>query len=103
MGELALDNTMSSTVIDITTGGILGIVSSPTFNAEKLSQKISQDEWSAVIKDPRNPMFNRAYQAQYAPGSTFKIIVAMAALERGFDPSKTFHCSGSHKVGSHTF
>ena len=74
MGELALDNTMSSTALDITTGGILGIVSSPTFNAEKLSQKISQEEWSAIIKDPRNPMFNRAYQAQYAPGSTFKII-----------------------------
>lgn len=103
MGELALDNTMSSTVIDVTTGGILGIVSSPTFNAEKLSQKISQEEWNTIIKDPRNPMFNRAYQAQYAPGSTFKIIVAMAALERGFDPSKTFHCNGSHKAGSHTF
>ncbi len=103
MGELALDATMSSVLIDITTGGILGIISSPTFNAEKLSQKISHHEWSEILKDPRDPMFNRAYQAKYAPGSTFKIVVAMAALERGFDPNKTFYCNGSHKAGSHTF
>ena len=103
MGELALNNTMSSVLIDIPTGGILGIISSPTFNAEKLSQKISQEEWTQITQDPRNPMFNRAYQAQYAPGSTFKIIVAMAALNKGFDPSKTFHCNGTHKAGSRTF
>lgn len=91
---------MSSVVIDIPTGNILALISCPTFNVEKLSQKISEEEWNAIIENPKKPMFNRAYQAQYALGSIFKIIVATTALKHKVDPNQTFKCTGKHRIGN---
>jgi len=103
MALLSNGEKMSSVLMDVRTGNILGMVSSPMFNSEKLSQKISQDEWQEIAKDPQKPMFNRSYQAQYPPGSVFKIIVALAALENGFNPNKQFYCNGKHKIGRQVF
>ncbi|MDA0617229.1 MAG: penicillin-binding protein 2, partial [Proteobacteria bacterium] len=103
MHTLAQNTAMSSVLMNVNTGNIVGMVSSPTFNSTQLSQKISQDEWQKIAQNPANPMLNRAYQAGYSPGSIFKVIVALAALKAGVSPDKQFYCNGKHKVGSQTF
>ncbi|MFT4968217.1 MAG: penicillin-binding protein 2 [Candidatus Deianiraeaceae bacterium] len=103
MSELAGTNVVSSSVVNIQTGNIIGIVSSPNFNSERLSHKITQMEWRGIVEGNDNPMLNRAYQATYAPGSLFKVVVALTALLKGINPKKTFHCNGKHKVGRRTF
>lgn len=103
MLSLSGNRTMSSVIMNSTNGNILGIVSSPTFDANKFSQRISSEEWNDIIHDKRKPMFNRVYQAQYPPGSIFKIIIAIAALQNGYNPERKFYCNGSHQVGRQTF
>ncbi len=65
---------------------------------------IEPEAWSALISDPYHPMTNKAIDGQYAPGSTFKVLVALAALEHGLvDPSDTVYCNGSMVLGNHRF
>ena len=63
------------------TGEILGIVSSPSFDPNSFAKGVSSDDWNEIMNDKKVPMLNRAIQSQYPPGSTFKIITAIAALE----------------------
>ncbi len=81
--------------MDPETGEILGLVSAPSFDPNKFAQGISSDEWAAIAEDKNYPMINRAIQSQYPPGSTFKIITAIAALEEGiFDINTKVDCKG---------
>lgn len=100
MYSLTDKSAMSSVVMDIQTGNILSMISSPTFNSEQISQKISKDDWSSIALNPKKPMFNRAYQARYVLGSVFKIPVAITALKHGIDPKKKFKCTGTHFIGN---
>ena len=85
-------------------GDVLVMASSPGFDPNLFSRSIDADEWQTLIKSPNNPLMNRALQSQQPPGSVFKIIVALAALEEGLiDPQKTFTCPGSFDFGSHVF
>ena len=60
--------------------------------------------WNAYLNDKRHPLENKALKGQYPPGSTFKIITALAALEEGIiDADTTFECNGSYTVGNTTF
>ncbi len=63
------------------TGRILAMVSTPAFDSNVLSGRISKDDWKAIVENPRNVLMNRVLQAQYPPASTFKPIHAAAALE----------------------
>lgn len=73
-------------VMDTTNGDVLAMVSSPAYDPNEFVSPLSHDRW-AVLNDPRlRPMFNRATQGAYNPGSIFKIITALAALEHGLDP-----------------
>lgn len=103
MSQLANGRRMSSVLMNIQTGGIIGMASSPSFDSGKLSQKITNDEWVSIINNPEKPMLNRAFQAIYQPGSIFKIIVALASLEQGVNPEKEFYCNGTHRVGRKVF
>lgn len=100
---LAQNAVMSSVLMEVNTGNVVGMISSPTFNSTQLSQKISQDEWQKILQDPNNPMLNRAYQSAYAPGSIFKVVVALSALRAGVDTERQFYCNGQHRVGRHVF
>ena len=95
VGELALEGKTGALVsLDPRTGEVLAMVSHPSFDPNKLGAHKSKD-WAEVLHNPDNPLMNRAIQAQSAPGSTFKPIVALAALENGtIDENFTVHCSG---------
>jgi penicillin-binding protein 2 len=69
--------------IDVRDGGILAMASTPAFDPNAFARGIKADEWNGLVKDRLRPLSNRSTQGQYPPGSTFKIIMAIAALEEG--------------------
>lgn len=69
--------------LDVSNGAILALASTPAFDPNIFARGIKSEEWSGLIKDQLRPLSNRATQGQYPPGSTFKIIMAIAALEEG--------------------
>ncbi|HEX2228906.1 MAG TPA: penicillin-binding protein 2 [Candidatus Binatia bacterium] len=71
----------SIVVLDVNTGAILAMASTPAFDPNIFARGIKSDEWRALIKDRLRPLSNRAIQGQYPPGSTFKIVMAIAGLE----------------------
>lgn len=85
-------------------GEILALVSSPSFDPNLFSGAISPKEWKKISKDPQHPMENRAVSGQYPPGSTYKPIVAAAALETGtITPDDVIFCNGSFEFGNKIF
>ncbi len=82
------------------TGEILGMVSKPSFDPNLFAKGISYDKWIAITQDKKNPMLNRALQSQYPPGSTFKIVTAIAGLEEGIiSPETKVDCRGGIDYG----
>jgi penicillin-binding protein 2 len=82
------------------TGEVLALASSPAFDPNLFVRGINSREWQKLVKDPRKPLLNRAIQSQYPPGSTFKIITAIAALEEGIVSQYTeAYCNGSIYFG----
>ena len=75
-------------------GEILAMVSRPTFDPNDFAVKISRDEWNKLVTDPDKPLLNKAIQAQLAPGSTFKIIMATAGWQEGIAQTLHVNCSG---------
>jgi penicillin-binding protein 2 len=80
--------------MDPHTGEILAMVSRPTFDPNDFRMKISRNEWNKLITDPDKPLLNKAIQAQLAPGSTFKILMATAGWQEGIAQSLNVHCNG---------
>jgi penicillin-binding protein 2 len=81
--------------MDARTGAILAIVSRPTFNPNDFAVRIPADEWKRLNTDSETPLLNRAIQAQLAPGSVFKIVMATAMLEsKAISPAYTVYCPG---------
>ena len=86
------------------TGEVLALVSKPTYDPNLFAQRLTAEDWRRLIHDPKHPLQNRALQAQYPPGSVFKLITAMAALERGaITPETRLFCGGSFSLGRFTF
>jgi penicillin-binding protein 2 len=81
--------------MDPHTGEILAMVSRPTFDPNDFAVRISRGDWSKLVKDPEKPLLNKAIQAQLAPGSTFKIIMATAGWQEGIAQDMHVHCNGS--------
>ena len=76
----------------------------PSYDPNKFAGRISRKDWSEMANDPDNPLLNRAIQAQLAPGSTFKPIMALAGLETGVvDDESTVHCAGGASFYGHYF
>lgn len=90
-------------VLDPNNGEILSLVSSPAYNPNLFAGSLSQEEWLSLKKDPLHPLTNRATQGQYAPGSAFKVITAIASLERGISRDKRFSCSGAFPFKDRVF
>jgi penicillin-binding protein 2 len=85
----------SVVAIDPGTGDILAYLSTPAFDPNSFSAGIRAAEWNELLKDSEKPLLNRPIQGGYAPGSTFKIVNALAALqERVITPQTRFHCPG---------
>lgn len=87
--------------IEPETGEILALVSSPTFDPRLLTGKFKGEAMQALSGDPEKPLFNRALSAYYPPGSIFKPIMALMALQEGLiTPNYYFPCYGGYKLGS---
>jgi penicillin-binding protein 2 len=96
VAEACLEGRVGSIVaLDTTNGAVLALANSPVFDQEKFIRGLSREEWSALSKDPNHPLLNRSFGGAYPPGSTYKPIVALAALQEGaVTPSTTFGCPG---------
>ncbi|MFQ5723441.1 MAG: penicillin-binding protein 2 [Terriglobia bacterium] len=94
--EQALEGHQGALVaLDPRTGDILAMVSRPAFDPSLFAIRVRPEEWRQLIEDPDKPLLNRAIQAQLAPGSVFKVVVATAALEEGIiDENFTVQCPG---------
>ena len=80
--------------MDPRNGEILAMVSRPTFDPNDFAVRISRDEWNRLVTDDEHPLLNKAIQAQLAPGSTFKIIMATAGLQEGIAQDLHVNCGG---------
>jgi penicillin-binding protein 2 len=105
VAELAMEGRRGAVVaLDPRSGEVLAMVSRPAFDPNLFTRRISRSDWKELTDNPDNPLMNRVIQAQFAPGSTFKPIVSMAALETGMlDPSTTFNCPGGATFYGHYF
>jgi len=93
--EQALEGKNGAIVaMDPRSGEILAMVSRPTFDPNDFAVRISRDEWSKLINDPAKPLLNKAIQAQVAPGSVFKIIMATAGMQEGVAQTLKVNCQG---------
>ena len=75
-------------------GEVLALVSRPTYDPNSFAVRIAKDEWNKLVTDPDHPLMDKAIQAQLAPGSTFKIIMAYAGLQEGIAQNMKVNCPG---------
>ena len=96
VAELAMEGRQGAAVaINPSNGEVLAMVSRPTFDPNRFTFRIRSKDWRQYADDPGRPLFNRASQAQLAPGSTFKPIMAVAGIDSGaVDEDTEFHCAG---------
>ena len=91
-------------LMDVHSGGVLTMVSAPGFDPNVFSSGVSPQEWNDLITNPKHPLTNKAIAGQYAPGSTFKIVTAMAGLEAGVITENTeIACPGHYDLGDSRF
>jgi penicillin-binding protein 2 len=94
----------SAVALDPETGEILAMTSTPAYDPNRFTTGIEPAEWASLASDPETPLMNRVIQGSYAPGSTFKVIAATAALEEGvITPQTTFYCPGQLSVYNTVF
>ena len=94
----------ATVVMDIHGGEILTLVSSPSFDPIEFNSGISRKNWSSLLQNKRKPLVNKAISGQYPPGSTFKMIVALAALDEGLaGQDHTVYCPGHMRLGNRRF
>ncbi len=98
------DESAAAVVMDIHQGDILAMVSSPTYDPNAFNLGMSNKAWRALVQHPRKPLINKAIAGQYPPGSTFKMVVALAALEAGVvGPGHKVFCNGVTELGNTKF
>ena len=94
----------AAVVMDVNNGEVLSFVSNPGYDPSLFASKIPPDIWKGYLEDKRHPLENKALTGQYPPGSTFKIITALAGLEAGVVNEHTsVHCDGDYEMGSSKF
>lgn len=91
-------------VLDPRSGKILSLLSEPQFDPEKYQAGFSRDEWRALVTNPFHPLLDKTTGGEYPPGSVYKAVVALAALqEQVITPETTVHCPGSMTLGDQVF
>ena len=102
--KLLKDKAGSICVMDIYTGSIIAMNSSPSFDPNLFVFGISQDDWQIIRNDPMKPLVNKTLQGNYSPGSTIKPIVALSALENGIiNTNFTVKCTGKTEMYGQTY
>ncbi len=102
--ELLKEKAGSICVMDIYTGAIIAMHSSPSFDPNLFVFGISKDDWQLIRNDPMKPLVNKTLQGNYSPGSTIKPIVALSALENGIiNTNFTVKCTGKTEMYGQTY
>lgn len=98
------DKAGAAVAIDVNSGEVLAFASNPGFDPALFTGRMPPDKWKEYLEDKRHPLENKALKGMYPPGSTFKIITAIAGLEAGLiDAHTTIDCPGYYKFGNSTF
>jgi penicillin-binding protein 2 len=98
------EESASCVVLDVHSGELLAMASTPSFDPNAFNRGLTAEEWRELSVNPRTPLNNKAIAGLYAPGSTFKMTVALAALERGIiTPATRIGCPGKVSLGDATF
>ncbi|GJM16387.1 MAG: penicillin-binding protein 2 [Thermodesulfobacteriota bacterium] len=91
-------------VVDVNSGQVLALASKPSFDPADFIKGIDSKTWANLVNDKSSPLLNRATQGLYAPGSVFKMVPSVAALNEGFiNEEEHVYCPGYYKSGSSTF
>lgn len=90
-------------IMDIKNGDVLSFVSSPGFDPEEFTYGVSHEYWNELTSNDKKPLINKAISNQYPPGSTFKLIVTLAALREGVSPKTKIYCPGYMDLGRTRF
>lgn len=91
-------------VVDVNTGEVLALASKPSFDPSDFIKGIDSETWASLVNDKSSPLLNRATQGLYAPGSVFKMVPSVAALNEGFMNEEEYvYCPGYYKSGNSTF
>lgn len=102
--ELLGEESGAIVLMDVHNGEILAFVSTPSYDPNLMVTGISNEDWKALVNNERHPLTNKVIAGRYSPGSTFKMIVALAGLESGaIKPETRFFCAGKMFLGSHPF
>ncbi len=98
------EESASVVVLDVHTGEVMAMASNPAYDPNAFNRGLSNAEWRALVNNPRKPLTNKTIAGQYPPGSTFKMVVALAALEAGVvTPDHRIFCTGKIKLGDRVF
>jgi len=93
------DEAGAGVFLDPWTGEVLALLSTPSFDPNLFADGMSPEQWKRITEDPRRPLHDRAIASHYAPGSVFKVLMAVAGLETGtVGVGKTVYCGGSTKI-----
>lgn len=102
--RLAQERSGSAVILDVHNGAVYALCSHPAFDPNLFARGIPADVWQGLTSDPTAPLINKAIAGQYPPGSTFKMMTALAALQDGaVGPDHTVHCRGHVDLGGHRF
>lgn len=102
--ELFGEETGAAVMVDIYSGEILVFASTPAYDPNVITQGVSAKEWAELNQNEHKPLMNKVLAGQYSPGSTFKMVVALAALESGaITPQTRSFCAGKMFLGDHAF
>lgn len=102
--QLSKKRSASAVIVDARNGEVYAIASSPAFDPNIFTLGLSPHEWEKLLSNPAHPLTNKAISGQYPPGSTFKMITALAALEKNIiNENTTFHCPGHFQLGRDKF
>ncbi|MBO6521238.1 MAG: penicillin-binding protein 2 [Rhodospirillales bacterium] len=94
----------SVVVMDVRNGDVLAMVSNPSYDSNDFNRGLSTGEWQELVNNERAPLINKSIAGVYPPGSTFKMMVLLAALEKGvISPDHKIHCSGEYELGDAKF
>jgi penicillin-binding protein 2 len=91
-------------VMDVKNGDLLGFAATPAYDPNDFTRGLSQEKWDALRTNEMDPLVNKTIAGQFSPGSTFKIISALAGLESGvINPAETVYCGGKIRLGRREF
>jgi penicillin-binding protein 2 len=101
--RLAKEESAAAVMMDVTNGDVLVLASHPSYDPHEFARGISGPAWRALLNNHRAPLTNKAVSGMYSPGSTYKMMVALAALESGVAPEQRVFCPGHMDLGDNRF